>query len=303
MGLVKQFAMPRLGAMAKQFEKPWKICGMGWTLWGPMTCLCHNENRKQSKVLLWDQVIHDDTKPESQSSNETIGNTYVEGEYVGFVGENGRVWVYDGRHMMPWFTTRFANAMTKHNGKVIMFDTDKGKISIRLCHDASSMTPAGTEIGTMPGSGIVMAACSFGGNIYAAVADSKGGEGLARNDNILLSLPGCLCVVPFADDLVYTSQNRVLTRRKGVVATLDCEKIMDAKVVGNHVYLAGANPDSLWIGNARGEIALVGRVKRGNKEVGGSCFRVRVMVDPHETEGYFGRTADGDQGEVFEILW
>jgi hypothetical protein len=31
--------------------------------------------------------------------------------------------------------------------------------------------------------------------------------------------------------------------------------------------------------------------------------RLGAMVDPYEREGYFGRTADGDQGEVYRIEW
>ena len=110
-------------------------------------------------------------------------------------------------------------------------------------------------------------------------------------------------MIPFAGDLVYSSMNAVYTLKRGLITRLDCEKIMDMKVVGNHIYIAGANPDSLWIANARGEVSLVGRIAHGNKEVGGSCFRVRVAVNPTETKGYFARTANGNQGEVYEIFW
>jgi hypothetical protein len=78
---------------------------------------------------------------------------------------------------------------------------------------------------------------------------------------------------------------------------------MDMKAVGNSLYIAGANPDSLWVANSRSEIALVGRVDHGNTTVGGSCFRVRVAVNATETVGYFARTANSNQGEIYPILW
>jgi len=306
--------MPKLGRMVKEFKNPnMKICGMGYVQrYGFFACVCNNKSRRHSAVYINDVAKpilddYDDTNP-CPSSNETIGNTYAEGNYVGFVGENGNVWVYDGVSMTPLFKTRFANAMTKHNGKVVMLDADEGKINIRLCYDPFSMAPAGVNIGTMPGDGIPMSVCSHKGKLYAAVADGNSGQGLACDDGSLIERPGCQCVVEFADELVYTSMNEVYVKNIGLLTTLSCEKIMDTKVVGNHLYVAGANPDSAWVINSRGEIALIGVVSHGNRKVGGSCFRVRIAVNHKETKGYFGRTVNGDDAdnayaEIYEMLW
>jgi hypothetical protein len=201
--------------------------------------------------------------------------------------------------MIRRFTTRFATAACSHSGSLIVFDTDGGKINMR-----DGISEDGRVIGQMPGDGIAMSACSFNGKVYAAVSDSETGNcGLSCSDGTITRLAGCQCVVPFAGQLVYSSLNSVRLLGTGEVARLECEKIMDMKVVGNSLYIAGANPDSLWVANSRAEIALVGRVELGNTEVGRSCFRVRVAVNATETVGYFARTANNDQGEVYPILW
>ena len=41
-------------------------------------------------------------------------------------------------------------------------------------------------------------------------------------------------------DLVYSSMNAVYTLKRGLITRLDCEKIMDMKVVGN--YLSPCEP-------------------------------------------------------------
>ena len=299
---VKQFTMPRLGDNVWRFEKPWKPTGFGCTPHGFMLCVCNNDSRRHSKVLLFDgknvRTILDDTQ--GHSSNETIGNPHWRGDYVALVGENGNLWLYHPQvGITKTFTTTFANVATDYGLHSVVLDTKDGKLSVR-----DAMSETGRVLLTMPGDGIAMAACQYGTALYAAVADSEtGNQGLSCSDGSLIKLPSCLCVTRFADGLVYSTMNQVHMLNIGHVATLDCEKIMDMKVVGNHIYIAGANPDSLWIANARGEVSLVGRIAHGNKEVGGSCFRVRVAVNPTETKGYFARTANGNQGEVYEIFW
>lgn len=302
--MIDRFTMPKLGARVYEFETPWKPCGMGYTQHGLLLCVCDNQSRRHSRVYFYNgkiepMIIHDDTA--GHSSNETIGNPVELDKYVALVGENGHLWGFDGRNMIRRFATRFATAAAFHKGALIVLDTDGGRIRAR-----DGLLPDGNELDgiTIPGDGIAMSACSFNGNLYAAVADSETGNcGLSCSDGSLIKLPGCQCVIPFAGDLVYSSMNAVYTLKRGLITRLDCEKIMDMKVVGNHIYIAGANPDSLWIANARGEVSLVGRIAHGNKEVGGSCFRVRVAVNPTETKGYFARTANGNQGEVYEIFW
>ena len=300
--MIDRFTMPKLGARVYEFEAPWKPCGMGYTQHGLLLCVCDNQSRRHSRVYFYDgrtepMLVHDDTA--GHSSNETIGNPVEMSNYVALVGENGNLWGFDGRNMIRRFATRFATAAVFHKGALIVLDTDNGKIAMR-----DGLTMDGYELGTMPGDGIAMSAASFNGNLYAAVADSDSGAcGLSCSDGSLRRLPGCQCVIPFAGDLVYSSMNAVYTLKRGLITRLDCEKIMDMKVAGNSLYVAGANPDSVWVANSRGEIALVGRVDARNTEVGGSCFRVRVAVNPLETEGYFARTADGNRGEVYQIVW
>lgn len=295
------FTMPRLGNSIWRLNAPWKPTGFGHTQYGFILCLCNNDTRRHSKVLLWDgkniRTLLDDTQ--GHSSNETIGNPFEYNGFVGLVGENGRVWLYQERiPLRPLFETGFATTATLLNGKPVVLDT-RAK---RLC--VVDAVGACSTLFTMPGDGIAMAACQYDGKLYAAVADSEtGNHGLSCSDGRLIQLPGCLCVVPFAGGLLYTTQNEIHALNVGCIARLACEKIMDMKVIGNHIYIAGANPDSLWIANARSEIALVGRVQHGNREVGGSCFRVRVAVNPHETKGYFAWTANGHQGEVYPIEW
>ena len=305
--MIDRFTMPKLGGRVHLFEDGWKPCGMGYTQYGLLVCTCHNENpRIYSRVYHYSgkvapMIIHDDTRPDSHSSNETIGNPVEMAGYVALVGENGNLWGFDGRNMIRRFATRFATAAVSHKGALIVLDTDDGRIRAR-----DGLLPDGNDIDgiDMPGDGIAMSAASFDGKLYAAVSDSETGNcGLSCSDGGLRQFSGCQCVIPFAGDLVHSSMNNVYTLNGGMVASLDCEKIMDMKSAGNSLYIAGANPDSVWVANTRGEIALVGRVDTGNSTVGGSCFRVRVAVNALETEGYFARTADGNRGEVYQIVW
>ena len=304
--MIDRFTMPKLGARVYEFETPWKPCGMGYTQHGLLLCVCDNQSRRHSRVYHYNgkidpMIIHDDTRPDSHSSNETIGNPVEMAGYVALVGENGHLWGFDGRNMIRRFATRFATAAVFHKGALIVLDTDDGRIRAR-----DGLTLDGYELDwiAMPGDGIAMSAASFNGNLYAAIADSETGAcGLSCSDGSLRRLPGCQCVIPFAGDLVYSSMNGVYTLKRGLVTRLDCEKIMDMKTAGNSLYIAGANPDSVWVANTRGEIALVGRVDTGNSTVGGSCFRVRVAINALETEGYFARTANGNRGEVYQIVW
>jgi hypothetical protein len=295
--MTTQFTMPKLGELVHRFDPPWKICGMGWTQFGVMTCTCNNDSRRHSQVYLNNTKIYEDDG--EVNSNETIGNPLDVGAFTALVGENGNLWGCDGQATFKRFKTRFATSCCVHNNGLVVLDTNDGKISIR-----DGLSDDGAVVGTMPGDGIAMSCCSYQGKLYAAVSDSETGAcGLSCNDGSLIRLRGCQCVIPFAGQLVYSSLNGIYLLSSGLVTRLDCEKIMDMKVVGNHLYIAGANPDSLWVANSRGEIALVGRVEHGNQTVGGSCFRVRVAVNPIETEGYFGRTANGDTGEVYKIVW
>ena len=299
--MIDKFTMPKLGALIPGIENEYKPCGMGYTQFGILLCVCNNKSRRHSRVYCYDgksvRVIHDDL--ENGSSNETIGNPVEMAGYVALVGENGNLWGFDGRNMIRRFLTGFATAAAFHQSVLIVLDTNNGKIAMR-----DGMTTNGQELGTMPGDGIAMSAASYDGKLYAALADSETGNcGLSCNDGSLIRFPDCQCVIPFAGDLVYSSLNAIYTLKSALAVTLDCEKIMDMKAVGNHLYIAGANPDSVWVANARGEIALVGSIATGNTQVGGSCFRVRVAVNALETEGYFARTADGSRCEVYQIVW
>ena len=302
--MIDRFTMPKLGGRVHLFEDGWKPCGMGYTQYGLLLCVCDNQSRRHSRVYFYNGkidpiIIHDDTA--GHSSNETIGNPVEMSNYVALVGENGNLWGFDGRNMIRRFATRFATAAAFHKGALIVLDTDDGRIRAR---DGLTMDGYDLDWITMPGDGIAMSAASYDGKLYAAVADSETGNfGLSCSDGSLIKLPGCQCVIPFAGDLVYSSMDGVFTLKRGLVTRLDCEKIMDMKVAGNSLYIAGANPDSVLVANTRGEIALVGVVATGNTKVGGSCFRVRVAVNALETEGYFARTADGNRGEVYQIVW
>ena len=297
--ITNAFSMPHFGELIHGSSSPWKPCGMGFTRFGLMTCLCDNGSRRHSQVYLGTTLILDDYNDAlpCPSSNETIGNPIAVGGSVALVGENGNVWGYDGHEMKKYFSTRFASTCCSHNGSLVILDTVQGKINMR---DGLN---DGRVIGQMPGDGIAMASCSYQGQLYAAVIAESGNGGLSCTDGKLIRLLGCQCVIPFADQLVYSSLNGLYTLAEGLLTRLDCEKIMDMKTVGNRLYIAGANPDSLWVANTHGEIALVGRVEHGNTTVGGSCFRVRVAVNPYDTQGYFARTANGNQGEIYRIVW
>lgn len=229
--------------------------------------------------------------------NETIGPAFEWNGYIGFAGEKGHLLYYSEGKLKKSFPLMYANTLLAVNGVPHVFDTRDGKILVRHCLTGDTTL-------TMPGDGIVLQACHYKGKIYAAGADGEYVSGLACSDGYIIPAVHCQCVVPFLDKLLYSSRNRIFAQGNGEpLATLDCEKIMYMRVVASKLWIAGANPDTLWCANARGEIIQVGRCPDGNQEVGGSCFRVAFAINPWGTEGYFLRTVNGNQAQVIQLVW
>lgn len=288
------FGTPKLGATAMEFAAPWKPSGMGWTQYGFVLCTCHNTDRKYSRIYLDDKKIYDDYE-KKQTENETIGNPLVVGQEVFLAGENGSMFHWNGRALTKPFTLRFATACALWGGVPVVPDTNGGVCTVRRAVDG---VPTGI---VLPGDGIVMAAVEHEGALYGAMADGTK-SGLTCSNGRFVDAPACMCVVSFHGLLIYTIGNKIMERDLGLLQELPCEKIMDAKVADNKIWFACDNPASLYAANMRGEVVHVGTCD-GSTEVGGSCFRVRVAINPQATNGYFAYTVGGNRGVVKKIVW
>jgi hypothetical protein len=293
--IVPQFSQPAFGPTIRQLPKPWKPCAAEWTSLGLFSCFCNNDTRRHSRVFLNDKEIHQDDGVEWH--NETIGPAFEWRGYVGFAGEKGHLLYYDNGKLNKTFELMYANTLLEINGAPHVFDSYEGKIHVKNCFN-------GTVTMEMPGDGIVLSACHYKGKIYAAQADGDTLSGLSCSDGTVIKAAACQCVVPFLDKLIYSSRNQIFELgRDEPIATFDCEKIMWMRVADAKLWIAGTNPDSLWCGNSRGEIILVGRCQEGNQTVGGSCFRTCFALDQFGVAGYFLRTVDGDQTQAIQLVW
>lgn len=292
--LVPRFSRPEFGPIVHELAADWKPCSAEWTSAGMFTCFCDNKTRRRSRVFLNGNEIHTDDG--EIFHNETIGPAFEWGGYIGFAGECGHLLYYTAGGIKKSFELKYANTLLEVNGMPHVFDTRDGKILVRHCLTGDTTL-------TMPGDGIVLQACHHKGKIYAAAADGTPG-GLVCSDGSSIQADCCQCVVPYLDKLLYSSRNHIFEAGHVIpLATFDCEKIMYMRVVASKLWIAGANPDTLWCANARGEIIQVGRCEQGNQQVGGSCFRVCFALNPHGTEGYFLRTATGNQSQSIQLVW
>ena len=293
--LTATFSRPTFGPVILTLDAPWKPCSAEWTSAGVFASFCNNDSRRHTRVFLGTKEIHADDGVKYH--NETIGPAFEWGGYIGFAGECGHLLYYSGGRLRQGFSLRYANTILDIAGAPYVFDTSDGVIRARNCF-------TGATILTMPGDGIVLQACHYGGNIYAAVADGEKSSGLSCSDGSMIPAAYYQCVIPFAGRLLYSSANRIFALGHHTpVAVLNCEKIMYMRVRASTLWIAGANPDTLFCANARGEIIQVGCCPDGNKPVGGSCFRVAFAISPWATEGYFLRTVNGNQASVIRIDW
>lgn len=293
--LVSRFSQPAFGPVILALDPPWKPCSAEWTSAGLFTCFCNNKNRRQTRFFLNGVEIHMDDG--GIFHNETAGPAYEWNGYIGFAGEKGHLLYYSEGKIKKSFPLMYANTLLEVNGMPHVFDTRDGKILVRHCLTGDTTL-------TMPGDGIVLQACHHKGKIYAAVADGTRLGGLVCSEGSSIQADCCQCVVPFMDKLLYSSRNHIYEAGHVIpLATFDCEKIMYMRVVASKLWIAGANPDTLWCANSRGEIIQVGRCDDANQPVGGSCFRVCFALNPWATEGYFLRTANGDQAQVIQLVW
>ena len=293
--LVPRFSRPEFGPIVHELGADWKPCSAEWTSLGLITCFCNNKNRRQTRFFLNGKEIHTDDG--NVFHNETAGPAYEWNGYIGFAGEKGHLLYYSEGKIKKSFPLMYANTILEVNGMPHVFDTRDGIINVRHCLTGDTTL-------TMPGDGIVLQACRHQGKIYAAVADGTRMGGLACSGGSIIQADCCQCVVEYLGNLLYSSRNQIFEAGHVIpLATFDCEKIMYMRVVASKLWIAGANPDTLWCANARGEIIQVGRCNDANQQVGGSCFRVAFALNPQGTEGYFLRAPNGNQSQSIQLVW
>lgn len=290
-----KFKTPSLGKKVFELPSPWKPSGMGWTPYGIVFCACNNDSRRHSRIYLnWSLLHEDDGK---KSTNETIGNPLVfNGNEVLLVGENGKLFHWNGASLLQKHSTAFASAATIWRNELFWFDTKDGEIHARDIN--------GIKRFKMPGSGIVLSAAAHSdGHLYCAIADADNrNHGIASSEGWLTKFDNCQCAVSYHGLLAFSVGNKIHIKDQGVQAELPCDKIMDMKVADNMVWIAGDNPACLYVANMRGDFVRVGEAA-GSAKVGGSCFRVRTAVNDKGTKGYFAAAPKGNTTAVYEIVW
>jgi hypothetical protein len=266
---------------------PFKLTGLTVTKYGIFTGVCNDYNRNTSRLYLGAELIYgQDGRPNC----ETIGKGLILGDYVGWAGEHGRVVVYDRGFVSEMnVVLKFASALAYFRGQPIVFNTDGG-ISALHC-------VTGRLEFTLPGRGIVTSTAILGDKLYASVVDGDE-NGLACSDGSFIPMGECRCVFPAAGD-IYCTKGSVIYRKDGnrlvEMVKLPCEVIMDVHQDEGGIWIAGSNPDQLWVLEPDGLFVKVVEFSEGNKHVGGSLFRVRV------SSGVFGRSPGGNSTAVYSV--
>jgi len=284
--IVSFFTNMKYSLGPKMFEegKPWKISCLTNTKFGLFIATYNSKTRQDSKIYLNGKMIYGGRG----CKEETIGQGLVYGETVYFAGENGNLLIYNNGSITKGVRLAFASTCAMFNGKPYVFNTDNKGIHVINCL-------TGLEEFKMPGSGIVTMALEDGGKLYTAACDGAGG--IACNDGTMLSLPTCQCIIKYNGRIFCSNGNTLLEKIDNNVkeiTTMPCEKIMHMDVNNDLLWVAGANPDSLWIFNRILECKQIINFN-DTITVGGSVFRTRVTL------GYFGRAVGGTRVEVYPI--
>ena len=282
---------PRIGARVYTAPEDWKISCLWEEAHGNwMAGIYDNKSRRDSQVI-WNG------KSVFACNAETIGQPIEWRGYVAAAGECGKLIYSRDGHVGEGIPLKWASACAVWGDVPVVINWDGETQQVLDCL-------TGHQIATMPGTGIAMAAIDVGGLLVAAIADSDDQQhGLACSDGRLLKAPACQCVVMFCKKLLYSTRNRIgwFDGTKDLcLGELPCEKIMDMRVLhGSSPYgflrVAGSNPDTVWDIDNMARVVTVGTFSDGNREVGGSCFRVRA------SEHYVARAINGTQGVIHAI--
>ena len=293
---------PRLGELVYSAPADWKISCL-WEAHGNwMAGIYDNDTRRDSKII-WNG------NPIFTCTAETIGQPTEWNNYVAAAGECGKlIWSKSGR-VGESISLKWASACALWgNAPVVINWPGKSRKAKARDDDRNQVIDCltGHVVCQMPGTGIAMAALEVNTLLVAAIADSDDKmHGLSISDGRLIRAASCQCVTLFCGKLLYTTTNRVCQfdgTRDLCLGELDCEKIMDMRVVNRNaenpygtLRIAGANHDTVWDVDNMGQVRTVARFDHGNAEVGGSCFRVRA------SDNYFSRCENGTQGKVYRI--
>jgi len=272
----------KIGTKIFEEPRPWKLSCLTNTKFGLFEGTYNGESRRDSRLYLNGKLIY-------SGNDETIGQGLEFGNIIYFAGENGNLLIYNNNIITRGVRLAFASCCVEFNGKLYVFNSIQNQ-GINVINCLTNVTEF-----KMPGSGIVTQALVDGGKLYSAASDGAGG--IACNDGTMIPLPNCQCIISFANSIYCSSGNKVMEKIGNTVKEvkiLDCEKIMGMNVNKDLLWVAGSNPDALWVFDRRMRCKQIGKLE-GSVPVGGSVFR------SHVTNEYFGRCADGNRAEVYKI--
>jgi len=281
-----------LGVKLIGWAAPWKICSItvlddGTVIIG----ICNNESRTDSKLIRLT-----DGKELYSGNDETIGEGVpsADGSKVYFAGECGNLLALDRATdaVAVGPALKYSSCVALVRGAAYAFNNPRNA-GIEMVNCATGnvdrIIPAGEGIPVQVVDGITF---------WIALA----GVGLLCSDGSQIALPNCQGVVNFGGEIISSSGNKLVRIRNGAavgIASLPCEKIMRLCVWDDHLFVAGACPDSLWVAGA--DLAFTALASFGDSvEVGGSVFR--TFVSGCGAVCYFGCAQNGNAGELYEVL-
>jgi hypothetical protein len=274
-----------LGELVFSHARPWKLTGLfNSPKYGLFVCICFGDDpREHSKIFLNGKEIYD-------GPEETIGNPLeMPDGRVWFAGENGNLLVYSNGKITKGVKLAYASCCGMFNGKPYVFDGASGKNTAINCLTS-------VREFQMPGGGIITMSLEQDGKLYAVSGD--GGAGIGCNDGTVVPVANCQCLVKFLGSVICSSGNKVMRivgNKTEMVDTLSCEKLMHMDVSDNHLFVAGANPDSLWVYDSAMKRNEVARIPASTWSVGQSVFGGRC------TDGYWGHSMQGKEARVYRI--
>ena len=276
----------KIGAEVFREERGWKLTGLD-KLEGRLyvgTCKTNREPQA-SRIYLAGRRIY-------EGGDETITQPVMyENSSWWVVGECGHVINFDevgtARHYKG---VKWATHVGTWKGRPVVFDYDGDAIRMFHAH-------TGDFMGLLPGKGVITASEEYDGGVVAAVCDSNGG--FASTDNKFIQAQDTLCLCTYTVQLYGSRGNQVVRvewdrQRLMIVDALPCAKVVDMAVFWGRLWVATANPDSIYCYKKDMSLHKVGEFENP-KPIGGSVFHARVRG------GYYGRCEDNKTAVVYKI--
>jgi len=268
----------------EESDNTWKLTGLTRTKFGIFIGTRDNTTKGNTRLYLNGNRIYN-------GFGETLLQGVVYGDGVYFPEENGNLLYYNSQTntIQKSIQLGFSACCVIYQGIPYVINTHQNGD-----HQDVINCLTGNIAFTLNRAGISTQATEFDGKLWAACVDGND-DGVVCSDGTRIDANVCLCVIPFYGQLIYSSENKVISKTAGVIGTID-GTIMHMHVAYDLLWIACTEPDSLWTINTSGVLTqILPKFTTGNSSRSGSLFKTRV------TDGFFGRSYNGGRAQVYQI--